>query len=63
MYFLHRAEGSQEERDPTARGHVAAPQFPTELEERPEVEEELYVPEAIEEMPTGTVLCNCAYTL
>eukprot|EP00063_Salmo_salar_P096525 XP_014071360.1 PREDICTED: obscurin-like isoform X5 [Salmo salar] len=47
------AEGSQEERDPTARGHVAAPQFPTELEERPEVEEELYVPEAIEEMPTA----------
>ncbi|XP_052383020.1 obscurin isoform X38 [Oncorhynchus keta] len=47
------AEGSQEERDPTARGHVEAPQFPTELEERPEVEEELYVPEAIEEMPTA----------
>ncbi|KAM9478607.1 obscurin [Salvelinus alpinus] len=47
------AEGSQEERDPTARGHVAAPQFPTEREERPEVEEELYVPEAIEEMPTA----------
>ncbi|XP_029562286.1 obscurin isoform X3 [Salmo trutta] len=47
------AEGSQEERDPTTRGHVAAPQFPTELEERPEVEEELYLPEAIEEMPTA----------
>ncbi|XP_071011211.1 obscurin [Oncorhynchus clarkii lewisi] len=47
------AEGSQEERDPSARGHVEAPQFPTELEERPEVEEELYVPEAIEEMPTA----------
>nr|XP_029489197.1 obscurin-like [Oncorhynchus nerka] len=47
------AEGSQEERDPTARGHVEAPQFPTELEERLEVEEELYVPEAIEEMPTA----------
>uniref|UniRef100_A0A4W5LHA2 Obscurin, cytoskeletal calmodulin and titin-interacting RhoGEF a n=1 Tax=Hucho hucho TaxID=62062 RepID=A0A4W5LHA2_9TELE len=47
------AEVSQEERDPTARGHVEAPQFPTKLEGRPEIEEELYVPEAIEEMPTA----------
>ncbi|CAB1324596.1 unnamed protein product, partial [Coregonus sp. 'balchen'] len=47
------AEGSQEERDPTASDYVEVPQFPTELEERPEVEEVLYVPEAIEEMPTA----------
>lgn len=53
-YFLYRAEGGPEERDPTTRGHVEVPQFPNDLEERSEVEEELYVPETIQEMPTGT---------
>eukprot|EP00063_Salmo_salar_P030140 XP_014004975.1 PREDICTED: obscurin-like isoform X1 [Salmo salar] len=47
------AEGGPEERDPTTRGRVEVPQFPNDLEERSEVEEELYVPETIQEMPTA----------
>ncbi|XP_036845201.1 obscurin [Oncorhynchus mykiss] len=51
--YAKPAEGGPEERDPTTRGHVEVPQFPNDLEERPEVEEELYVPETIQEMPTA----------
>ncbi|XP_055795289.1 obscurin-like [Salvelinus fontinalis] len=51
--YAKPAESGPEERDPTTRGHVEVPQFPNDLEERPEVEEELYVPEAIQEMPAA----------
>ncbi|XP_038857003.1 obscurin-like [Salvelinus namaycush] len=51
--YAKPAESGPEERDPTARGHVEVPQFPNDLEERPEVEEELYVPETIQEMPAA----------
>ncbi|XP_052331265.1 obscurin-like isoform X2 [Oncorhynchus keta] len=51
--YAKPAEGGPEERDPTTRGHVEVPQFPNDLEERPEVEEELYLPETIQEMPTA----------
>ncbi|KAK6320615.1 hypothetical protein J4Q44_G00097220 [Coregonus suidteri] len=51
--YTQPAEGGPEERDPTTRGHVEVPQFPNDLEERPEVEEELYVPETIQEMTTA----------